>query len=100
MTKEAMISPQEERQYQSGWDDSTTPPSPIYVYGWRVAQVVPLGQTFPMAEPIFWMECSDDVEQDLYYYDTTQNEILPVPQLPIIAASNLEQPPTSGLQTL
>lgn len=76
MTKEAMISPLEPRQYQTGWVE--VPPVPpatdptweaTYAEGWRVAQVVPMGETFPMAEPIFWTKCEDTVEQDLYVYN-------------------------------
>ena len=83
MTKEAMISPQEERQYQTGWDNSTTPPNPIMDgNGWRVAQTVPVGQTFPMAEPIFWTECGDDIEQDRFVYNPDDKRFYPV-NLPI-----------------
>lgn len=79
MTKEAMISPIEPRQYQTGWDESTTPPTPIIGgNGWRVAQVVPLGQTFPMAEPIFWTECADDIEQDQFVYNPDDGLFYPV----------------------
>lgn len=78
MTKEAMISPQEECQYQTGWTD-TTPPRPIMDgNGWRVAQVVLLGQIFPMGEPIFWAECADDIEQDLFVYNPDDKQFYPV----------------------
>lgn len=98
MTKEAMISPVEPRQYQSGWDEAN---NPIYVEGYRVAQVVPEGQTFPMAEPIYWMLCADDVEQDTYYFDTTANAILPVPVCPPNPSVVEGQPNASGgIETL
>lgn len=82
MTKEAMISPQEERQYQTGWEPNPVegkPPYPIMDgNGWRVAQVVSVGQTFPMGEPIFWTECADEIEQDLFVYNPDDGQFYPV----------------------
>lgn len=98
MTKEAMISPIELTQYQAGWDESGARPVPVYATGYRVAQVVPLGQTFPMAEPIFWTECADDIEQDQFAYNPDDQQFYPVslPPLPSMVA----QPTTQGLQEL
>lgn len=84
MTKEAMISPDEPRQYQTGWTN-TTPPRPIMGgNGYRVAQVVPMGETFPMAEPIFWTECADNIEQDQFVYNPNDSQFYPV-SLPLLA---------------
>lgn len=63
--------------------------------GWRVAQVEPDGQTFPVAETLFWVACADDVVvADQFYYDNTNKTINPVPVRP-----NAQQPVT-GLQTV
>ena len=35
--------------------------------GERVAQVEPDGQTFEVANPLYWMPCEDDVVADMYY---------------------------------
>lgn len=39
----------------------------------RVAQVE--NQDFPVAEPLFWMDCADNVVADQFYYDTTDQAI-------------------------
>jgi len=52
------------------------------VIGERVAQVVNDGETFPVAEPLYWKDCADDVVADEWYLQTTTNEILPKPQPP------------------
>ena len=89
MTKEAMISPDEVMSYQNGWDESVYPPVPTYVSGWRVAQVVDEGQTFPMAEPIFWMPCADYVVADFWYYDPATDQILQCPPNPFPPPSSV-----------
>jgi hypothetical protein len=46
--------------------------------GERVAQVEPDDKIFPVANPLFWMDCADNVVADQFYYNGT--EILPVTQ--------------------
>lgn len=48
--------------------------------GYRVAEVVNQGQTFPVAETMFWVACADDVVQDQFWYDPTDQTIKPIPQ--------------------
>jgi hypothetical protein len=48
--------------------------------GYRVAQVVPIGETFPVSAEMFWTPCADDVVQDLYWYDPSDQQIKPIPQ--------------------
>jgi hypothetical protein len=55
--------------------------------GYRIAQVTEV--TFPVGDPTYWLECADDVVQDLWYFDTTTN----VPTLVPVAPSSF------GLQT-
>jgi hypothetical protein len=52
------------------------------VIGERVAQIVNDGETFPVAEPLYWKDCADDVVADEWYLNTGTNEILPKPQPP------------------
>ena len=52
--------------------------------GERVAQVVNDGETFPVADPLYWKDCADDVVADQWYLQTSTNEILPKPQSPEI----------------
>lgn len=48
--------------------------------GYRVAEVVNQGQTFPVAETMFWVACADNVVADQYWYDPSDQTIKPVPQ--------------------
>lgn len=47
--------------------------------GYRVAQVVPQGETFPVAEAFFWTPCADDVVADQFWYDPSDQQIKPIP---------------------
>mgnify|MGYP003704927475 CR=1 FL=1 len=85
--KEALISNTEEI-----YKDDGTP------LGWRVAQVNPQGDTFPVADTMFWVECADDVVADQFYYDDVTKQINPVPVDTITPMQ--EQPTTNGTQTL
>ena len=49
--------------------------------GYRVAQVVNQGQTFSVSDQLFWMPCADNVVQDQYWYDPTDQQIKPILQL-------------------
>lgn len=74
--KEALISPDE----------------PVQT-GYRVAQVVADGQTFPVADPMFWTACADDVVADKFWYDPADSQIKPVSVPP-------DQTAVGGTQTL
>lgn len=70
--KEALISPNE----------------PVYSYdgtylGERVAQVEPPENVFPVAEPLFWASCADDVVQDQFYWNGNTCVAIPVPPAPV-----------------
>jgi hypothetical protein len=82
---QALISPNEQPiKYISSWD-SETPPQPVwstYPNGCRVAQVEPDGQTFPVATPLFWTACADNVVADQFYYDTINQTINPIVYAP------------------
>ena len=58
----ALISPNEPRQT-----------------GYRVAQVEQ--QPFEVSEPLFWVNCADNVLADLFWYDPADQNIKSVPQL-------------------
>jgi len=80
--KEALISPNESPiQYISGWT-TDIPPEPIFTpieNSCRVAEVVDQGQTFEVGG-CFWTPCADDVKADQFYYNTTDEQIYPVPE--------------------
>ena len=47
--------------------------------GYRVAQVVPTGETFPVSTELFWTPCADDVGADQFWYDPSDQTIKPIP---------------------
>ena len=74
-----------------------SPIEPV-VTGYRVAQVEPDDQIFPVADPLFWTPCADDVVADQFWYDPADGQIRPIPQPePVVGA---DQPVTQGVQTL
>ena len=61
-----------------------SPNEPVYSYdgtllGERVAQVEPVDSTFPVAEPLFWVSCADDVVQDQFYWNGNACVAIPTP---------------------
>ena len=65
--------------------------------GYRIAQVEPDNNIFSVAEPLYWLNCNDDVVADQWYFDTNENVIKQV-QIFVVTANN--QPTTTGSQTL
>ena len=63
--------------------------------GYRVAQVEPDANIFPVADDLFWVSCSDEVVANKFWYDPTDNIIKPVPE-PVPPVRPLSQ----GAQTL
>jgi hypothetical protein len=49
--------------------------------GYRVADVHETG--FEVAEPLFWVDCADDVLADQFYYDPSDSTIKLVPERPM-----------------
>ena len=66
--KKALIAPNEPVQLPGGKT------------GWRVAQVEPVENIFPVADPLFWADCADDVVADLFWLDPSDNTIKEVPK--------------------
>jgi hypothetical protein len=62
--------------------------------GYRVAQVVPDGGTFPVADTLFWTACPNYVVADQYWYDPADQ------QFKQVSETSLNQPTTTGAQTL
>ena len=65
--------------------------------GYRIAQVEPDDKIFDVAEPLYWMDCNDDVVADQWYYDTNENMIKEMPRFTV---SPNNQPISTGSQTL
>lgn len=49
--------------------------------GYRVADVHATG--FEVSEPLFWVDCADDVVADQFYYDPVDSTIKAVPIKPM-----------------
>lgn len=49
--------------------------------GYRVAQVEPTDQIFPVGDPYFWFDCADDVVQDEFWYDPKDQSIKIKPEI-------------------
>lgn len=86
--KSALINPNEPA-YQQEW--VLAPPGSKSKYqgklvpianSQRVAEVVAEGQEFPVAEPMYWKPCADEVVADQWYLDTTNDQFTPVPPPP------------------
>jgi hypothetical protein len=43
----------------------------------RVAQVEPDNNVFPVAQPLYWIDCSDNCVADLWYYKDGQVQVKP-----------------------
>ena len=82
--KKALISPNEKVFNSDGVE-----------IGERVAEVAV--SDFPVAPPLFWIDCNDDVEADVYYYDPATQEIKLTPVTPPVV-SQTQQPTVQGAQ--
>ena len=70
MTQQALISPNEPIF------NYATPPVQI---GVRIAQTVPDGQQFEVADPLYWVSCADNVDATTYYWNGTDCVAKPTP---------------------
>jgi hypothetical protein len=103
--KDALIDPTTQTQALTSWvaNPKRTPENPsqyLPVYtpipnSARVCEVVALGGEFPVAEPLFWTSCADDVVADQWYYDTQTTQIVVVPDPAPYPVTG-----TSGTQTV
>jgi hypothetical protein len=48
--------------------------------GYRVAQVVDDNLQFDVADPLFWVGCSNEILADQFWYDPSDETIKPFPQ--------------------
>lgn len=106
--KTALIDPSTSVQEITGWTLNPDPkgvPKYLPVFATiqnsaRVAEVLPQGSEFPVAEPLFWTACADDVVADQWYFDTATTQFLVVPEPPPYPTTAEDQPAASGAQTL
>jgi hypothetical protein len=50
--------------------------------GYRVAQTEPLENIFSVADPLYWVDCADEVVSDFWYFDHADATIKAVPVPP------------------
>lgn len=96
--KHALISPNEQAVAVTAWTKVGNTYQPVFTPiqdGVRLCEVAQ--EAFPVAEPLFWVDCADDVVADMYYYNTATQEILKTPDP---APYPVEQPSATGAQTL
>ena len=79
----ALIDPNQEVSYISDYYLKNGRYYPIYsVYpnSQRVCET--LDAEFPIALPLYWIDCSDTVVANFYYYDVVQSQFFPVVDVP------------------
>ena len=99
--KDALIDPTTIVQAVTGWTvnpDSQSPQKYLPVLtpienSARVAEVVPQGSEFPIAPPLFWASCADNIVADEWYFDT-------VTRLFVLVPEPAPYPGTTGTQTV
>jgi hypothetical protein len=81
--KKALISPNETPIYYiSDWTKDI-PPQAIKTPIDNSCKIVQVqDQDFEVALPLFWVNCNNDINPTLYYFNLTDNEIYPLPESP------------------
>lgn len=95
--KYAQVDIRQPAKYISGW---TSTGFPIYTTISNGSFIVDVqAVTYPVGDPLFWVECADDVQPWTWYYDAvSQTCIVLQPPAPKTAAA--DQPVVVGAQTL
>lgn len=65
--------------------------------GYRVAQVSPDNEIFPVAPQLYWVDCPDDLQADQKWYDPADQQFKDFPPPPEAVAAP-DQPATTGTQ--
>ena len=85
----ALIDPNTPVFHIIGWTDTkpSQPSSEFYPNSARICQVQE--ESFPVAEPQFWVDCLDTVVADHYWYDMVTKQINLVEDTPPIPTTIL-----------
>ena len=70
-------------------------PLELVAIGVRIAQVE--AQEFEVAEPLYWVDCADDVNASTWYFNTELNQCEPIP-VPVPTADENKATAVSLLQ--
>lgn len=105
--KNALIDPTVVVDQLTSWQPNPDPSSrykylPVYTPIANSARVAETAASeFPVAEPLFWVQCADDVVADQWYYDMVNQVCIVAPApAPYPDASVVSQAPVEGAQTL
>jgi hypothetical protein len=85
----ALIDPNSEVKYISDWilvNNRYNPVYSIYPNSQRVCETIE--SEFPIAPPLYWLDCSDTIVADQYYYDVVQSQFFPVVDAPMPIQDN------------
>lgn len=95
----ALIDPRQAISQITSWELVDNVYEPVYTtFGVRICEV--RSSEFPVAEPLFWTDCADDV-LDWWYYDTENATCYPTPEPAPDPNGVVSQPQTSGgIETL
>lgn len=63
--------------------------------GFRIADVT--DSPFDIAAPLYWIDCDDTVQADVYYFEPNSGLVIIRPH-PVIASSSVTQPTSTGTQ--
>lgn len=92
--KKAIIDPRQSVLMIIGYTTKGDPITQVIPNSARVAEVA--DAEFPVADPLFWVDCGDTVVADRWYYDMVQAKCFVVPAPPPAS----DQPIVVGAQTL
>ena len=67
--------------------------------GYRVAQVEPDDNVFPVAEGMFWVDCPEDMTADSKWFDPADSSFKEFPFVAQVTPARV-QPTANGAQTL
>ena len=77
----ALIDPMASVSYISSW--AGDPLEPVFSTYPNSARVCEVSNTdFPVAEPLFWVDCDNSIIADQFWYDTNDNSINPIVNAP------------------
>ena len=77
----ALIDPNTPVSYISGWLNNK-PVYDVLPNSQRVCQVAADGQEFPVALPLNWVACADNVAADYWYFEEAAKQFIEVPPIP------------------
>lgn len=99
--KKALIDPSISVTYIASWFESNGKYEPIYSVCQNSARVCEIcEESFEVANPLFWVDCSDEIVADQFWYDVLSQKFNPIENAPYPQVELNNQPQTTGTQEL